>query len=529
MLLTLVILPTSVTGSGVALPHIGRDTGAPLDTLQWVVHAYNLAFACAMLACGSLADLLGRRRLFAAGAALFAGASLASAAGVGVLLLDVLRALAGVGAAALLTSGSSILATAFEGAARTRVFAAVGIATGGGLALGATVAGTLADTVGWRWFFAAHGVLMVVVLCAVPGMPESRRADASGLDVPGTAAFVGGLFLVMLGMVEGPQWGWGSPWVLGMLAGAVLLAVVFVRVERRSRHPMVDLGLLRNRRFLALCLIPVAVSCSFVILLPLLPNYLTVVDGMTSRAAGGVLLLMTAPVLLAPPLAGRLIARGLSQRAVFTLSLACLTLGVAGLAVVLRPGAGAGALAAPLLILGVGLGLNFGLVDGAVLTVVAPDATGTAAGLLNTLRLGSEAVAIAAAGAALTGLTRLQLHDGLPRFPAYREGATALANSVNAGDLSGPATEVPAAVRPGFTAFAAQGFSTAWQFVLGVAAVLCAVLWLVIHRMLAPVAEVPPGPVPADPRTDDRADPGTDLRTEPGAATAGGRPAGRAG
>ncbi|MGG2463147.1 MFS transporter [Streptomyces sp. RGM 3693] len=486
MLLTLVILPTSVTGSGVALPHIGRDTGAPLDTLQWVVHAYNLTFACAMLACGSLADLLGRRRLFAAGAVVFTLASLASAVAPGVLLLDVLRAVAGIGAAALLTSGSSILATAFEGAARTRVFAAVGIATGGGLALGATIAGTLADTVGWRWFFAAHGVLMVVVLCAVPVMPQSRRADASGLDLPGTGAFVTGLFLLMLGMVEGPQWGWGSPRVLGLLAGAVLLAVVFVRVERRSRHPMLDLGLLRNRRFLALCLIPVAVSCSFVILLPLLPNYLTVADGMTSRAAGGVLLLMTAPVLFAPPLAGRLITWGLSQRAVFSLSLACLTLGVAWLAVVLRPGAGPAALAAPLLVLGVGLGLNFGLVDGAVLTVVAPESTGTAAGLLNTLRLGSEAVAIAAAGSALTGLTRLRLEDGLPRFSAYREGSAALANSVNAGDLSGPASAVPAAVRPGFTAFAAHGFTTAWQLVLGVAAVLCALLWLVIHRMLAP-------------------------------------------
>ncbi|WP_242884703.1 MFS transporter [Actinomadura litoris] len=117
VLLTLVVLPTSVTGSGVALPHIERDTGASLEALQWVVHAYNLTFACFMLACGSLADLLGRRRLFAAGAALFTAASLASAVARDVLLLDLMRALAGVGAAALLTSGSSILATAFTGRA----------------------------------------------------------------------------------------------------------------------------------------------------------------------------------------------------------------------------------------------------------------------------------------------------------------------------------------------------------------------------------------------------------------------------
>ncbi|QIS09242.1 MFS transporter [Nocardia arthritidis] len=485
ILLTLVILPTSVTGSGVALPRIGRDTGAALDLLQWVVHAYNLTFACFMLACGAMADLLGRRRVFAAGAALFVAASLVSAIAPGVLLLDAARALAGIGAAALLTSGSSILATTFDGPARVRVFAAVGIATGSGLALGAMAAGTVVDLLGWRWFFGAHAVLMAIVLVAVPFLGESRRADGAAVDLPGTLTFVGALLLLMLGLVEGPQWGWASGSVLGMFAGSGVLAICFAVIERRRAQPMLDLALLRNRRFVALSLIPVVVSFAYVILLPLLPNYLMVAKDLTSRAAGGVLLLMSAPILVAPALAGALLRRGMTNRAVFTISLVCLTVGIGWLAIVLRPGGGIGSLIAPLVVLGVGLGLNFGSVDAAVLTVVGSDETGTAAGFLNTLRLGSEAVVIAAAGSALVNLTQHGYQRGLHAFPAYQPGAGPLANQVNAGDLDSPLAAVGPEIRPDFGVFIVDGFTQAWQIVLGACAVICALLSVVIYVLLA--------------------------------------------
>ncbi|GAA0953491.1 hypothetical protein GCM10009560_76370 [Nonomuraea longicatena] len=201
------------------------------------MHGYNLTFASFMLACGALADRIGRRRVFTGGAVLFTAASAISAAVSDILLIDLARAAAGAGAAALLTSGSAILATTFEGAARTRVFAAVGIATGGGLAMGAMAAGVLADTLGWRSFFWVHAVLMALVLLAVPFMRESRGESAAKVDWYGTATFVGALFLLMLGTAEGPRWGWSSPEVLGLLAGAAVLLAVFVAVERRQRHP----------------------------------------------------------------------------------------------------------------------------------------------------------------------------------------------------------------------------------------------------------------------------------------------------
>ncbi|RKT84889.1 Major Facilitator Superfamily protein [Saccharopolyspora antimicrobica] len=484
VLLTLVVLPTSVTGSAVVLPHIGAETGASLDALQWVVHAYNLTFACFMLACGSLADLIGRRRVFLVGAVVFASASVASAVATDIHLLDAARGIAGAGAAALLTSGSSLVATSFEGAARTRAFAAVGIATGSGLALGAMLAGVLADTSGWRSFFAAHALLMLPVLCAVPAMRESRGSSATGVDWPGTAAFVGGTFLLMLGVVEGPQWGWGSPGVLGLLAGAALLLVLFALVERRRRDPMLDLGLLRNAKFVALCSIPVVATLSFVILLPLLPNYLLVANRSTSREAGSTMLLMTLPILVAPLLAGRLIRWGVSTRAVFAASLLCLTAGTGWLAAVLHPGIGVAELAGPLIALGVGLGLNFGLVDGAALAAVDVEKTGTAAGLLNTVRLGSEALAIAAAGSALVNLTQQSLGRGLWQLPAYRGTPEELANDVNAGDLAGPMSALPADVQQRFFAFVADGFTDSWQVLLWTCAAICALLSAAIAVVL---------------------------------------------
>lgn len=485
ILLTLLILPTSVTGSGVALPHIGLDTHAPLAALQWVVHGYNLTFASFMLACGSLTDLVGRRRVFRTGAALFTVASLVSALANDILLLDLSRAVAGVGAAALLTSGSAILAATFDGAARTRVFAAVGIMTGAGLALGAMMAGVLADAWGWRSFFGAHTLLMALVMLATLGMRESHDASAAGVDWAGTATLVASLFLLMLGVVEGPQRGWSGTSVLGMLTGSVVLMAVFVHIERRQRHPMLDLALLRNARFMALCLIPVVVTFAFVILLPLLPNYLLVANRTTSQTAGTTMLLMTLPILPTPVLAGKLIKWGLSLRAVLTASLGLLTLGIAWLALVLRPGVEAAELAGPLITLGVGLGLNFGLVDGAVLTVVAPEATGTAAGFLNTLRLGSEAIAIAAAGSALVNLLQGRLTDGSGGVPGYHGTPEALANSVNSGDLTGPSSTVPSGLRSPFFDFVAQGFTESWHIVLWGSAAICAILSASICLMLA--------------------------------------------
>lgn len=205
--LAVLVLPASLTGTSVALPDISSDLHVGLAPLQWVVNAYNLAFACFMLGCGSLADIVGRRRMFAAGTALFAVSTLVSGATSSIVVLDVARAVAGLGAAAVMTSGAAILATTFEGPAQARAFAILGSSAGAGLALGPSSAGLLVNTFGWRSVFFSHLIISVLVLVAVPRMPESKNPGATKVDWTGTATFTLSLFCLMYAVVQGPQQG----------------------------------------------------------------------------------------------------------------------------------------------------------------------------------------------------------------------------------------------------------------------------------------------------------------------------------
>ncbi|MCP2338655.1 MFS transporter [Actinomadura rupiterrae] len=423
VLAAFVTVPMSISGAAVALPGIGTALHASGGPLQWVMNAYNLTFAAFLLVAGSLADLFGRRRVFAAGAALFAAGSVGAALAPGIAALDATRAVAGLGGAGVFASGGAILATAFDGAARTRAFAAMGSAAGLGLALGPTLSGWLVGGLGWRATFALHAVMLVAALAGTAFVPESRAAVRPRMDARGAVVFVTALAALVLGAVQGPQWGWASPAVLALLVGGVALLVLFGLLQARTAAPLLDLSLLADRRFLALCLVPVVTTFGFVTLLTYLPTYLVGAGGMSAGRAGTVMLLLTAPVLAAPPVGGALVTRGASPRAMVGLALALFAAGDAWLTVI-APGSSAWTIAPPLLLIGTAAGLLFGIADGLALSLVEPDRAGMASGFLNTMRLGSEAIVIAVFGAVLVSLvgTRVLHH---------------LAGRVAAGDLTG--------------------------------------------------------------------------------------------
>ena len=361
VLLSTFSLPLSLTGASVALPDIGRDLDAGLAGVQWVVNGYNATFASFMLATGALADLLGRRRVFATGLAIFAGAGLLAAVADGILLLDLLRALAGIGAAAAATSASAILAGTFHGRARARAFSVFGTTIGAGLAFGPSIAGLLIDAFGWRAVFAAPALAAVAVLLLTPWLPESRQPHAGRIDWPGTVSFTAALLLLIFGFVQGPEYGWGDPRIVVAFVGAVALLVVFVRVERSRRDPMFDLALLANPRFVGICLAAAIIVAVMVPLLVYLPSYFTIVVGLTPAAAGATLILLTAPTLVLPLLTGAL-TRRVPAVAVVVVSVAVVAAGAAW-ATVLSPDVGLAALAGPLSTMGVGIGLSIGLLD----------------------------------------------------------------------------------------------------------------------------------------------------------------------
>ncbi|MYQ78441.1 MULTISPECIES: MFS transporter [unclassified Streptomyces] len=424
VLLAVFVVPTSISGTAVALPAIGADLHAGSASLQWVVNAFNLAFACCTLVWGSLADRIGRIRAFTTGAAIFTAASVACAVTPNVYVLDAARAVAGIGGAALFACGSAIISTAFDGAARAKAFALFGTVAGIGVALGPTVSGPAVDGLGWRWIFGLHAVALALVLLCLPAVArtveEPRGTDAPRLDLRGAAVFVLAMLALTYAIVQGSQWGWTAPGTLGLLALALVLLAVFTAHSRRTAAPLLDLSVLRNKAFLAYCLVPVAASFGFVTQLTYLPTYLTTVAGHSPSAAGATMLLLTLPVLALPLAGAQLVQRGTSATAVVLASLGFLVVGDLAL-LLLGPDTSTLGMAVPMLLTGAGMGLSAGLVDAQALALVDPAKAGMAAGFLNTLRLGSEAVAVAVFGSAVAGLAAGR--QGTGTYPAAYDSA----------------------------------------------------------------------------------------------------------
>ncbi|MGW4379530.1 MFS transporter [Kitasatospora sp. NPDC004531] len=485
VLLAVFVVPTSISGTGVALPYIGADLDAPLVPLQWVVNAFNVAFACCTLAWGSVADIIGRVRAFALGAAVFAVASLAAVFAGDVIVLDAARALAGIGGAAVFSCGAALLSTVFEGPARGRAFALFGTVAGLGVSFGPSLSGALIEHASWRWVFAVHAIVPALVLLAVPTMaravPETRGRGGR-VDVLGSALFVLAMLLLTTGIAQGSQWGWAGPGVLGLFAGTVVVLALFAAVEKRTEHPMLDLGIVADRRFLALCLVPVAGSFGFVTMLTYLPSYLTAAGGRSSAAAGAIMLMLTVPMLVFPMLAAKLVARGVSALGVIRLSLVLLAVGTVGLGL-FTPDVDLALVALPMLLTGTGYALAAGLVDGQALALVAPERAGMAAGFLNTMRLGSEAVAVAVYGSLLATVIGGRTRDDLAGYPGADDPAT-VAGTVASGNIAGPAGQVDEARRGAFTDLLVHAYDGAFHTVLWVLGGICLALLVLITALL---------------------------------------------
>ncbi|MFJ9123503.1 MFS transporter [Streptomyces sp. NPDC102340] len=399
-LVALFLVPFTLTGASVALSDIARQLDVGLSDTQWVVNAYSATFAAFMLVTGSWADRCGARRVFAAGVALFAACGLLAATAGNIWLLDAARLLAGIGAAATTTGASAVLAGAFTGRSRARVFGLFGTTIGVGLAFGPTVASQLVDGFGWRAAFALPGLVGAVCLLGVPLLPRpsAPRATARQGDPAGAICFTVGLLALVFTLVEGPLLGWTSPLVWASAAITVAALALFVRCERTAARPLLDLRHVGTGRFAALCLAVAAVVGLFAPLLTYLPTYFTRTVGMTPSTAGWAMLALTAPVLVLPLLCGYLV-RWIPARVQVVASLVLVAAGAAWMAT------GASLLPA-LLVAGGGVAIAQGLLDGQAVDAVPVEHAGAASGAFNTAKLTAETVGIAAVGAVLAQTTR---------------------------------------------------------------------------------------------------------------------------
>jgi MFS family permease len=305
--LAALILPLSFSGGAVATPAIGRDLGGDPVGLTWITNAFMLSFGSLLMAAGALADQFGRKRVFTLGVGLFVACSFALSFAPSVGMVDLLRAVQGIGAAGALSGGTAALAQEFDGHARLRAFSMLGTTFGVGLAFGPLTAGVLIDSLGWRSIFMTSTIIGALALVfGVPRMRETRDPGATGLDWPGLVTFTGTLTLFTFGVIQAPASGWTSPLVLGLLAGAAVLSVLFIVVETRATRPMLDLSLFRYPRFIGVQFLPVATCYCYVVLLILLPLRFIGIEGASEIDAGLLMLALSAPMLVVPAVAASL-------------------------------------------------------------------------------------------------------------------------------------------------------------------------------------------------------------------------------
>lgn len=233
----------------IALPAIGTDLHLSEANLQWVATAFALPSGGLLLLFGRTGDLVGRRRVFLSGIALFTAASVLTMLAWDPAALLAGRALQGLGAAGVVPTGMALLTTSFaEGRARDRALGIAGSLMATGFTVGTLIGGVLTDLLNWRYTMVLPIVLGVFVFVATPFLiAESRNEHRSRLDAPGAATVTGGLLALIYALTTAAQQGWTKPYVLGTLIAGVVLLAAFVAIEARSAHPLVSLRVLRRR------------------------------------------------------------------------------------------------------------------------------------------------------------------------------------------------------------------------------------------------------------------------------------------
>jgi EmrB/QacA subfamily drug resistance transporter len=407
----MVILDVSVVN--VALPAIRGGLHFSEQDLQWVVNAYTVTFAGFLLLGGRAADLLGRRRVFVFGLALFAVASLAGGVADSQGMLIAARAVQGLGGAVIAPASLSILTTTFaEGEARNRAVGIWGAMGGAGGAAGVLLGGVLTELLGWRWIlFINVPIGLAAALLAhrliVAHAPAQRRRD---FDLTGALTATVGLSLLVLGIVRTDVTGWGSASTLAIVGAGVVLLVAFVAVEGRfAKSPLMPLRIYASRTLSASNVIVLLVGGASFGMWFFLSLYLQQVLGYSAIRAGLAFLPMTLCIVVGSALASRLVTR-IGAKPLLVAGMSALTLGLALFTAVSATGTYLGSVLVPSLLVAIGIGLAFVPATISAVAGVAPHEAGLASGLVNTSRLFGGALGLAILAALATARTNSDLH-----------------------------------------------------------------------------------------------------------------------
>ena len=389
-------LDTSIVN--LALRQIGAGLGASVKELQWVIDAYNLAYASFLLAGGTLGDTYGRRRLFVGGIALFAAGSLVCGLAPNNLVLIGGRAVSGLGAALAVPTSLAILSDAYPDA--TERAKAIGIwASCNALAwlVGPALGGLVVGQLGWRAvFLIVVPIAIVAAIMTLAHIAGGRGAFTRAIDVKGQILGALTLGAFAFGFIEAPHWGWASAATIICLITALAALVAFVVAERGTREPLLPLGIFGTATFAASTAVAAAMTFGMYAMLFLMPLYLQAVHGATALIVGLQMLPMSIAFFVVSQKSGALVAR-LGARAMMTVGMAAMGAGLLVLSTI-GPHTGVVHWVAAFLIIGVGLGLNTGPVLSVAVTVAPKAYSGTASSVINTARMVGATMRVALLG-----------------------------------------------------------------------------------------------------------------------------------
>ncbi|WP_433172517.1 MFS transporter [Actinoallomurus sp. CA-150999] len=418
-----VMFTVDITIVGVAMPELSTALHASYTALQWSIDGYVLVLAALVMAVGAASDRLGRRRVYLAGTAIFALASLGCGAASTIELLILGRALQGLGAAAMMVTNTALLAGTYDGRERGIAFGVWSGVTAVSAAGGPLVGGILTEQFGWRSIFLVNVPLAAIALVSgrrwlspFPGTATTR------IDVPGTLVFVCAATLTIFGLTRAGGQGWGDVVVPVCFAGAAVALVAFWLIERRSPHPMIDLALLRRASLLALLLATLVFNAASVSDFVYRSIWLQSVVGLKPLMAGLALTPMGAAALVSALLTGRY-ANAADHRRPIGFGLLLIAAGAVAGRLLMSADASWTALVPGLVISGAGVGMCSPVLASAVLAVAPPHRAGMASGIANTLLQLGFALGMPVAGTILTASIRHTLTDAAVADP----GAATLA------------------------------------------------------------------------------------------------------
>jgi len=433
----------------VVLANVQSALHAGVSDLQWVVNGYALTFASLMLTFGAIADRLGRKRIMLAGVAVFCAGSVICGLAPSVQVLIAGRVVMGVGAAASEPGTLSMIRHLFDDRERrARALGAWAAVSGLALATGPVIGGVLAGAWSWRaifWFNVAFG--LVAFLAGAALLPESADPEGrASLDIPGAVLGAACLGALSFGIILGETHGYRTAPILGLLVAAGALAVVFVLVERRRAHPLLDVSAFRRPAFSGATAVAFAVSFATFAVFFFVALYLQVVGNRSPDATALVFAPMAVAMIAGAGLAGPWVAR---QGARPPMVLGCLAgaLGVALTDALIRPTTGLATLGWTLAIAGFGLGVALVPVTAAALSSMPPERSSTAASTVNTSRELGAVVGVAALGSVVNGQLTVDLVHKLAAIGIPKQFQAEVVTAVTTGSFNAQAAKAAHASR----------------------------------------------------------------------------------